>query len=146
MCNADAAIRGKRDCVIEDVGPEWAAVCSCVVVELACMFHVCLCNDTVITLMTVSLAEKDVLYSMAAAGSLMPVYQTTRRRIPETLHKDYPTTAWRCSDSPFCVLCTFPRSHCCTRSPCFMPVCFTPFRSNAPYHFTPLIYALPFSM
>jgi len=58
--------------------------------EVACMFLVCLRNDTVINVMTVSLTEKDVLYSMVAAGSaeyLVPVYQTTRRRIPETVHR-----------------------------------------------------------
>jgi len=67
VCNADSAVR-ERDYVIEDVGPELAVICSCVVVESVCMFSFRLCNDAVINVMTLSLAEKDVLYSMATAG------------------------------------------------------------------------------
>jgi len=67
VCNADAAVR-ERDYVIEGVGSELAAICSCVVVELACMYSFCLCNDAVINVMTLSLAENDVLHSTAAAG------------------------------------------------------------------------------
>jgi hypothetical protein len=104
----------ERDCVIEDVGPEWAAVCSCVVVEMACMFRVCLYNDSVINIMTLSLAEKDVLYSMAAAGSAenfdanIPNYTASHSG---NRTQNYPTTAWRCSDCTFYVLCTFLCDH-----------------------------------
>ena len=94
------------------------------------MFHVCLRNNTVINVMTVSLTEKDVLYSMAAAGSaenLMPVYQTTRRRIPETVPRITHPLHGGAQDSTFCVLCTFLRSHCCIPSPLFYAPFLRPF-------------------
>jgi len=129
----------ERYCVIEDVVRDWAAVGSCLVVEEASMFHVCLRNDTVINIMIVSLAEKDVLHSMAATSfcgkfdASIPNYTASHSG---DRARDYPTTAWRCSGSTIFVLCTFLRSHCCTLSSCFTP------RTALHNLFTPSHFAL----
>lgn len=114
------------------------------------MFRVSLCNDSVINVMTLSLAEKDVSYSMAAAGSA----ENFDASIPNYTASHSGDRAPGLPNHFMAVL----RLHVLrlvhvraitllyTKPLFYARFCFTPFRFNAPYRFTHLIYPVSFSV